>query len=374
VTTLPGLGDTFRTAATSINDAGDVAGYATAAVNVFHAVRWQNQIPTDLGTLGGTHSFASGINVAGDVVGQSWMPGDTDTHAFLYSGGVMQDLGTLGGGFSHANAINDSGQVVGTAGTTLNEGHAFIHDGGVMVDLNDLIGPGSGWVLVEATAINASGAIVGTGRINNETHAFLLTPSSPPTDTMPPVLTVPADFTVQSTDAQGAIVYYEVTATDDVDRNPTVGCTPPSGSAFPVGTTTVQCIATDNTGKSASASFEVTVVPPLDISLELAAKDALDPKTGIVTVEGTIACNRPTFVSVSGQVTEVVAQRAPLQGTFFTSVACVVPMTVWSTTVVGDNGRFGAGPAAVTAGAFACEFSCDSDQKSRSVLLVGSRP
>jgi probable HAF family extracellular repeat protein len=284
----------------------------------------------------------------------------------------MQDLGTLGGRFSYANAINDSGQVVGTAGTTLNEGHAFIRDGGVMVDLNDLIGPG--WVLIEATAINASGAIVGTGRINNETHAFLLTPSLPPTDTMPPVVTVPADFTVQSTDTQGAIVYYVVTATDDVDRNPTVACMPPSGSTFPVGTTTVQCIATDNTGKSASASFKVTVVLPLDISLELAAKDALDPKTGIVTVGGTIACNRPTFVSISGQLTEVVAHRASLQGTFFTSLACVAPMTVWSTTVVGSNGRFGAGPAAVIVGAFACEFSCDSDQKSKSVLVVGSQP
>src|SRR5207247_396406 len=180
------------------NDAGDIAGYATFAGSVFHAVRWSGQIPTDLGTLGGTHSFASGINGTGDVVGQSWMPGDTDTHAFLYTDGVLQDLGTLGGRYSWANGINDSGQVVGTAGTALNQGHAFIRDGGVMADLNDLISPASGWVLVEATAINASGEIVGTGRINNETHAFLLTPSSPPTDTTQPVITVPFDFTVEA--------------------------------------------------------------------------------------------------------------------------------------------------------------------------------
>jgi probable HAF family extracellular repeat protein len=371
VTSLPGLGGTFRSAGIAINDAGDVAGYATTPANAFHAVLWRGQIPTDLGTLGGTHSFASAINGVGDVVGQSWMPGDADTHAFLYSGGVMQDLGTLGGRSSSANGINDAGQVVGTASTDLNQGHAFISEGGVMTDLNDLIAPGSGWVLAEATAINASGEIVGTGRINNETHAFLLTPSSPPVDTMPPVLTVPADFSVPASSPEGAIVHYVVNVTDDVDPNPTLNCVPPSGSTFPVGPTTVECVATDNTGKSASASFNVTVVPPLDISLALANQSHVDSKTGLVTLAGTIACNRESFVFISGQLTEMVAHRAVLQGTFFTSVACVAPVTDWSATVVADNGRFGAGRAEVNASAFACEFSCDSDQTSRSVLLVG---
>ena len=243
-----------------------------------------------------------------------------------------------------------------------------------MADLNDLISPASGWVLVEATAINASGEIVGTGRINNETHAFLLTPSSPPTDTTPPVITVPFDFTVEATTSAGAVVYYVVTATDDVDPNPTVACVPPSGSTFPVGATTVECVATDNTGKSSSASFRVTVIPPLDIVLELASKDLVDTKTGTVTLGGTIACNRGTYVSISGQLTEIVAHRAMLQGTFYTTVVCVAPVTAWTTTVVAYNGRFGAGPAEASAFAFACEFSCDSDQKSGSVLLVGGHP
>lgn len=371
VTTLPGLGGTFRTSAVAINDAGDVAGYGTAATNVFHAVRWSAQVPTDLGTLGGTHSFASGINDSGDVVGNSWMPGDAGQHAFLYSGGVMHDLGTLGGASSRATGISADGLVVGSATTTSGQGHAFIYDGTSMVDLNDRVSPAAGWVLAEATAVNVSGIIVGTGRINNETHAFLLTPSTPPVDTTPPVLTVPADLTVQAMDDTGAVVFYVVTALDDVDPSPTVSCVPPSLSTFPIGTTTVECVATDNTGKSASASFVVTVVPRFDITLELARKHAVDPKTGVVSLTGSVACNRGTTVSVSGQLQEIVANRAVLLGTFFTFFACVEPVTTWSTPVVATNGRFGAGPAEASASAFACELSCDSDYKSGPVQLVG---
>jgi probable HAF family extracellular repeat protein len=50
-----------------------------------------------------------------------------------------------------------------------------------MQDLNNLIPPKSGWVLEYAASINNRGQITGSGTINGETHAFLLTPiSSPP--------------------------------------------------------------------------------------------------------------------------------------------------------------------------------------------------
>src|SRR5439155_20243475 len=64
----------------------------------------------DLGTLGGSTSFARGINDQGVVVGDS----DTttgQTHAFVFKPGSysLTDLGTLGGGFSQAVAINEGG-------------------------------------------------------------------------------------------------------------------------------------------------------------------------------------------------------------------------------------------------------------------------
>jgi probable HAF family extracellular repeat protein len=56
----------------------------------------------DLGTLGGTFSYAGGINHRGDVEGFSNLAGDEHIHAFLWQDGVMKDVGTLGGPNSYA--------------------------------------------------------------------------------------------------------------------------------------------------------------------------------------------------------------------------------------------------------------------------------
>jgi hypothetical protein len=91
---------------------------------------------------------------------------------------------------------------------------------------------------------------------NTGTQTFTVTVG----DTTPPVLTVPADFTVTATSRLGAKVTYAATAVDNVDPHPAVSCVPPSGAQFPLGRTTVNCTATDASGNVGHASFHVTVV------------------------------------------------------------------------------------------------------------------
>ena len=81
----------------------------------------------------------------------------------------------------------------------------------------------------------------------------------PPPDTVPPTVVLPQSFSVDATGPGGAVASYTATAKDDVDPNPTVVCTPPPGSLFAIGTTTVNCTATDNSGNSSSGSFTVSV-------------------------------------------------------------------------------------------------------------------
>jgi HYR domain-containing protein len=77
-------------------------------------------------------------------------------------------------------------------------------------------------------------------------------------DTTPPALTLPSPV-VAATSLAGAVVTYTATAADLVDGPVAAVCARPSGSTFPIGTTTVSCSATDTRGNKAIGSFVVTV-------------------------------------------------------------------------------------------------------------------
>jgi hypothetical protein len=122
---------------------------------------------------------------------------------------------------------------------------------------------------VAATLLNGSGAPAGP----NEQPAFarfdgvvghfstyaVAMVTQQPSDTTPPVVTVPVGPAVDATSPAGAKVTYATSAHDEVDPSPALTCSPASGATFAIGTTTVTCTATDDAGNRGSASFTVHV-------------------------------------------------------------------------------------------------------------------
>ncbi|MCI0489554.1 MAG: HYR domain-containing protein [Blastocatellia bacterium] len=79
-------------------------------------------------------------------------------------------------------------------------------------------------------------------------------------DTDAPAVTCPSPVTVANDKGQcSAVVNFTATANDNCEGAITPSCNPPSGSSFPVGTTTVTCEATDSAGNTDSCMFTVSV-------------------------------------------------------------------------------------------------------------------
>jgi hypothetical protein len=141
-------------------------------------------------------------------------------------------------------------------------------------------------------------------------------------DTTDPVVTVPEDMTVEATSSAGAVVTFEVSATDDVDGTLTPTCDSDSGDTFPLGDTTVRCTATDRSGNEGSDSFVIHVVDTTDPELTLPD----DMSVNATTPTGAVVAYDPApsaTDTVDGSVTPICT---PTSGSTLpigdTTVAC----------------------------------------------------
>jgi len=157
----------------------------------------------DLGTFGGNTGFASTVNNRGQVAGYAtnaipenldvasfmngFLPAGQQVRAFLWNGGALRDLGTLGGNDAAAQAINDKGDVAGLSytGKEINDTtglptvHPFIWRNGTMQDLGSLGGtlstPASFSFGPFGKFFNERGDVAGTSTLQGDEtwHAFV---------------------------------------------------------------------------------------------------------------------------------------------------------------------------------------------------------
>jgi len=169
---LPPLPGDSTSAATAINDLGQVVGIsgacgiAVGGVSAAHSVLWQNGVPSEIPNLGGhTWNTPTAINNLGTVVGFSLPVGQDGTRnfeAFLWTqAGGLQRLGKLPGDIrAEALGVNQKNQVVGLSRGGPFLFRAFIWQNGIMSDLNTMTTPGSQFLLY-ANDINNRGEITG---------------------------------------------------------------------------------------------------------------------------------------------------------------------------------------------------------------------
>ncbi len=183
-----------------------------------------------------------------------------------------------------------------------------------------------GTTTVTCTATNSS------GQTTNCSFTVTVNQAAPP----PIVLTCSSNITVTSSNcgSAGVVVFYSSTASGGCNPPPSLFCTPPSGSTFPVGTTTVTCTATNSSGQSTNCSFTVTVNPCPPVVLTCSSNI-------VVTTTNCASTGATVFYSssVSGGCGATVSCNPP-SGSFFPIGTTTVTCSAFNCGVVVTNCSF----------------------------------
>ena len=188
---VPGV---LATLAGGINQSGQIVGMGcnTTSCSLSYPIDSQgfllNQIGGSFTTInypGALGTAATAINDAGDIVGnyiacqsqssesESFQLPCTygQLHGFLLSGGTYTNIDPPGSISTFVGGINNSGEIVGRYGEAVFTGHGFLFKSGIytIVDF-----PGASSTAI--SGVNDHGKIVGSAQINSRTENFIGTP------------------------------------------------------------------------------------------------------------------------------------------------------------------------------------------------------
>lgn len=143
----------FRATFVSLNDSGVAVGTVERFEGRRAAIWRVGGGITELGTLGGDHSWGTWITETGAVFGHS-DTADGALRGFVWQNGRMRDLGTLGGPSTSIRRVSSLGDVVGESSTPDGERHGFLWRGGRMTDLGPILE-------LDPRGVNVWGQVVG---------------------------------------------------------------------------------------------------------------------------------------------------------------------------------------------------------------------
>jgi probable HAF family extracellular repeat protein len=200
-----GPANAIYSTATDINDFGWVGGYYLTENYDMLAFLYDGSTTTSLGSLGGGGSIVYVVNNLGQAAGDSYTE-TGNTHGFLFTNGIMADLGSLGSDYSSVRDMNNSGQIIGESMTADGFTVPVLWENGTLTPLANLLPADSGWQLTTADRINDAGQIIGTGSLNGQPSAYLLTLRvSTPASNRPPVAAAGRNQTVEATGPQTTV-------------------------------------------------------------------------------------------------------------------------------------------------------------------------
>ncbi len=224
--------------------------------------------------------------------------------------------------------------------------------------------PSGSFFPIGTTTVTCSNGTPGRGDMDS--CSFTVTVN----DTQPPAITCPANVTTgNNPNTCGAVVNYAAPTVTDNCPGSTVVCSPPAGTTFALGTTTVNCTATDAAGNTATCSFTVTVNDTQAPAVTCPA-NVVAPATTTQGNQTGAVVTFPTPTATDNCPGSITTVCTPASGSFFptgtTTVTC---------TATDPAGNVGSCSFTVTAGvAFTACYVDDATGDTISIVADAASP